>query len=212
MDVAAIRDLLAPYLPVAEVDAVPNYDALLASVATHLELLIRWNQRMNLTAVRSPEEMVTRHFGESLFAARELCSRDSQLALIDVGSGAGFPGLPIKYWAPQLQLTLIESHGKKATFLREVGRALHLTDFTVLNARAESVSLCAPLVTLRAVEHFDQALPSAARLVTPNGTLATLIAEPQLARALSLLPPGTHSTIDLPNSEQRILLTWQAIS
>jgi 16S rRNA (guanine527-N7)-methyltransferase len=203
MDAAAIRDLLAPFLPTAEID-----DGLLVSVETHLELLIRWNQRMNLTAVRSPQEMVTRHFGESLFAARELCSRDRQ-SLIDVGSGAGFPGLPIKYWAPQLQVTLIESHGKKATFLREVGRALHLTDFTVLNVRAESSSLSASLVTLRAVERFDQALPSAARLVAPNGKLAILIGEPQLTSALSLLPPGTHSTIALPNSEQRILLTWQ---
>jgi 16S rRNA (guanine527-N7)-methyltransferase len=203
MEAAALRDLLAPFIPAAELD-----DALLASVNVHLSLLIRWNQRMNLTALRAPEAMVERHFGESLFAARQLLTRDSTQGVIDVGSGAGFPGLPIKYWAPNLQLTLIESHGKKATFLREVGRALSLTGFSVLNARAESISHRASLVTMRAVEHFEQALVAAAGLVAPGGRLALLIGEAQRERALSLLPAGASDTLPLPSSEQRILLTW----
>ena len=211
MEAAALRDLLAPFIPPAELD-----DALLASIGVHLSLLTRWNQRMNLTALRTPEAMVERHFGESLFAARHLCSRDSQHDLFDLGSGAGFPGLPIKYWAPSLRLTLIESHGKKATFLREVGRALNLTGFSVLNARAEALSPTIPppiqragLVTMRAVEHFDQALAAAASLVAPGGRLALLIGESQRERALSLLPAGASSTLSLPSSQQRILLTWQ---
>jgi 16S rRNA (guanine527-N7)-methyltransferase len=205
MEAAALRDLLAPFVPSAELD-----DALLASIGVHLSLLLRWNQRMNLTALRTPEAMVERHFGESLFAARHLCSRDGQHDLFDLGSGAGFPGLPIKYWAPGLQLTLIESHGKKATFLREVGRALNLTGFSVLNARAESISQRATLVTMRAVEHFDQALLAAASLVVPGGRLALLIGEAQRERALSLLPAGTSDTLSLPSSHQRILLTWHS--
>ncbi len=207
MQADTLRDLLAPFIPASELD-----DTLLASVDTHLSLLVRWNQRMNLTALRSPEEMVTRHFGESLFAARQLCSRHSQHSLFDLGSGAGFPGLPIKYWAPHLQLTLIESHGKKATFLREVQRALDLTGVTVLNARAESLSLTtnrSALVTMRAVEKFDQALVAAAALVAPSGRLAILIGEAQRDRALSLLPAGTSASVNLPSSHQRILLTWQ---
>ena len=207
MEAAALRDLLAPFIPPAELD-----DALLASIGVHLSLLTRWNQRINLTALRTPESMVERHFGESLFAARHLCSRDSQHDLFDLGSGAGFPGLPIKYWAPSLQLTLIESHGKKATFLREVGRALNLTGFSVLNARAEALSptIQRPsLVTMRAVERFDQALAAAASLVAPGGRLALLIGESQRERALSLLPAGASSTLSLPSSQQRILLIWQ---
>jgi 16S rRNA (guanine527-N7)-methyltransferase len=204
MQASTLRDLLAPFIPAAELD-----DPLLASVATHLDLLTRWNQRMNLTALRSPEEMVVRHFGESLFAARALFPRDARTDLFDLGSGAGFPGLPIKYWAPQLQLTLIESHGKKSTFLREVGRALQLTGFSVLNARAETISQRAALVTMRAVEKFDQALPAAARLVAPGGRLAVLIGEAQHDHAISLLPPGETSTLGLPSSDQRILLTWR---
>ncbi len=204
MEASALRDLLAPFIPADELD-----DPLLASVSIHLDLLTRWNQRMNLTALRSPEEMVVRHFGESLFAARSLFSRDARQEVFDIGSGAGFPGLPIKYWAPELRITLIESHGKKATFLREVGRALHLTGFSVLNARAESISQRASFVTMRAVEKFDQALAAAARLVAPGGHLAILIGEAQRERALTLLPPGESSTLSLPSSEQRILLTWK---
>lgn len=204
MEASALRDLLAPFIPADELDA-----PLLASVGIHLDLLTRWNQRMNLTALRSPEEMVVRHFGESLFAARSLFARNAVQDVFDLGSGAGFPGLPIKYWAPQLQLTLIESHGKKATFLREVGRALQLTGFSVLTARAESLSQRASFVTMRAVEKFDQALVAASRLVAPGGRLAILIGEAQRERALSLLPPGESSTLSLPSSEQRILLTWK---
>ncbi len=203
MDTAAIRELLAPYLPTAEID-----DPLLASIQVHLDLLLRWNQHMNLTALRTAEEIVPRHFGESLFAAHTLLPRTSTTDVFDVGSGAGFPGLPLKYWAPQLRLTLIEGHGKKATFLREVGRALHLPDYSVLNARAEAVTQSASLVTMRAVEKFEHALTSAAKLVAPGGSLALLIGESQHPRALSLLPEGSHTSLPLPSSDQTILLTW----
>jgi 16S rRNA (guanine527-N7)-methyltransferase len=213
MEPAALRDLLAPFLPAAELD-----DLLIASLQVHLDLLVRWNQHINLTSIRSPEEMVTRHFGESLFAARHLFPRDSEAKVFDLGSGAGFPGLPMKYWSPRLQLTLIESHGKKATFLREVARALQLSGVSVLQLRAESLSLDsspgssqrAALITMRAVEKFDQSLVAATRLVAPGGRLAILIGESQHARALSLLPPGESNVVSLPSSGQRILLTWQA--
>jgi 16S rRNA (guanine527-N7)-methyltransferase len=206
MEASVLRELLAPFVPTSELD-----DALLASIQIHLDLLIRWNQRMNLTALRSPEEMVLRHFGESLYAARHLFPRDSQQDVFDLGSGAGFPGLPMKYWAPQLQLTLIEGHGKKATFLREVGRRLHLPDFTVLNVRAESVSQPASLVTMRAVEKFDQSLAAAVKLLSAGGRLAILIGAAQRERALTILPPGQSTSHDLPSSDQRILLTWSAL-
>jgi len=205
MEVSALRDLLAPFVPPADLD-----DALLASVSVHLDRLVRWNQRMNLTALRLPEEMVIRHFGESLFAARSLLSRDAHHEVFDLGSGAGFPGLPMKYWAPSLQLTLIESHGRKATFLREVGRALQLSGFSVLNVRAESLAKRSRLVTMRAVEKFDRALAVAARLVAPGGRLALLIGEAQRERALSLLPEGESSVFALPSSQQRILLVWNS--
>jgi 16S rRNA (guanine527-N7)-methyltransferase len=206
MDDAALRKLLVSFVPPEELD-----EALLQCVRVHLDLLLLWNQRVNLTSVRAPEAMVQRHFGESLFAARQLLPRDSSLGVCDLGSGAGFPGLPLKYWAAGISLSLIEAHGKKATFLREVCRALpHLRGVTVVNARAETLPAQSnDLVTLRAVERFDSSLASAIRFVAPGGRLALLIGEAQRDHAASLLPEGSVSTISLPTSQQRILLTWK---
>ncbi len=204
MDRTSLRALLSPYLPAEELD-----DALVALVERHLELLLKWNQHMNLTGLRTPEEIVPRHFGESLFAARHLLTREATTTTFDFGSGAGFPGLPLKYWAPGLRLTLIEGHGKKATFLKEVVRATGLQGVTVLNQRGEQVTERAELVTMRAVEKFESAVPIAASLLAPGGRLAILIGEAQREPAMSLLPAGISESVALPGSEQRILLTWR---
>lgn len=94
---------------------------LLEQLKIYLDLLVRWNERTNLSAIREPREIVRRHFGESLFAASFVRGEGT---LLDFGSGAGFPGLPIQLWWPGLVVTLAESQGKKAAFLREVGRSL----------------------------------------------------------------------------------------
>ena len=189
----------------------------LQSISTYIDILLRWNARINLTAIRDPEEIVTRHFGESLFAARYLFPASSSVssvssavkgfAVADVGSGAGFPGLPLKLWAPHLSLTLIESNHKKAAFLREVARALTLTDVNIQNARAETVTATFHVVTLRAVERFDAILPTAAALVAPSGRLALLIGAAQEGQARSTLPHLAWSAAaPVPRSRSRILL------
>jgi len=184
LDAGRIATLLQPFLP----DVSPE---LAGQLHTYLDLLLRWNARMNLTAVRDPEQIVTRHFGESLFAARVL--RDAgafaadETTLADVGSGAGFPGVPIKLFAPSLRLTLIESQNKKATFLREVVRTLGLSHIVVHCGRAENWGGRADVVTLRAVEKFESVLPVAAGLVEPGGILALLIGEAQRPAAAAAL-------------------------
>src|SRR5947209_1896170 len=111
MEKARVAELLRPFL------TSDLSDRQLGSISMYIDILVRWNQRMNLTAVRQPEEMVTRHFGESLFGAQHLFPPGVGASIVlDVGSGAGFPGLPIKIWAPTIRLTLIESNHKKATF------------------------------------------------------------------------------------------------
>lgn len=180
------------------------------NILAYLSLLLRWNARVNLTAVRKPEEIVTRHFGESLFAAR--CLFPAQQAvdehLVDLGSGAGFPGLPIKIWAANLRLTLIESNQKKATFLREVVRKLGLTNVEVFSERAESHPNQADIVTLRAVERFEQALPIALRLLRPPGRLVLMIGEGQVARARDLASSVVwDDPLHIPLSSNRVLLT-----
>ena len=204
MEFAHLLEVLTEYVPSTDLD--PN---LLTAVDSHLMLLERWNQHMNLTAVREREMMIRRHFGESLFAARQLLSRTSASSLIDVGSGAGFPGLPCKYWSPELTLTLIEGHGKKATFLREVCRATKVDRVSVANVRAEAFSGQAELVTMRAVEHFEKIVPMAIRLISPGGQLALLIGESQCEGALALLPGHVASRINIPASESRVLLIWK---
>jgi 16S rRNA (guanine527-N7)-methyltransferase len=225
-------------------------------ISTYIDLLLRWNARVNLTAIRDPEQIVTRHFGESLFAARRLFPQEARVAtaaashpaeqssaaalagehnqqnregqglsraeatlqrdralaseattVADVGSGAGFPGLPFKLWHPNIALTLIESNHKKAAFLREVTRALTLTDINIQTTRAETLHAASfDVVTLRAVESFETILPVAANLVAPSGRLALLIGSAQLGKAQSSLQQFTWSDPEpIPGSNSRIL-------
>jgi len=212
MDAARIAELLAPFVGEANDQRLTTSD--LESISTYIDILLRWNARINLTAIRTPEEIVTRHFGESLFAARHLFPRTpvppvvKGLAVADVGSGAGFPGVPIKLWAPAVKLTLIESNHKKATFLRELARSLTLTDINIQSARAESLPATSyDVVTLRAVERFESVLLIAARLVKPGGRLALLIGSSQASRVHTSLGALSWSDpLPIPSSKSRVLL------
>jgi 16S rRNA (guanine527-N7)-methyltransferase len=205
MDAARIAQLLPPFAP-------PLGDSQLQHISIYIDILLRWNARINLTAVREPEEIVTRHFGESLFAAAHLFPLDSTSSgkpkVVDVGSGAGFPGLPIKIWAPQIHLSLIESNHKKAIFLREITRNLRLTDVDVFAGRAEDFPpASAAVVTLRAVERFAATLPTAAGLVHPAGRIALLVGEGQIASAKEVVPSFPWGEpISVPRSSSRVLL------
>jgi 16S rRNA (guanine527-N7)-methyltransferase len=251
MDVERIVKLLSPFLPS---DAEQFRAREIAPyISTYIDILLRWNARMNLTAIRDPEEIVRRHFGESLFAAQHLfpsgasvgaaalgCpaeqssasglpdlltetapSRRAALqrrvknakdgasapAVADLGSGAGFPGIPIKLWAPQISLTLIESNQKKSIFLREVARTLTLMNVDIQNSRAESLPQASfDVVTVRAVERFDAILPTAAALVAPGGRLALLIGSGQLGQAEEMLAGfDVSESIPIPESRSRVL-------
>lgn len=207
MDAARIAELLAPFLQAPPGPPASLSDAQLGQVSAYLELLLRWNARINLTAVRDAESMVTRHFGESLFAARQLVAAGSGLRAIDLGSGAGFPGLPLKIFAPAVGLTLIESSQKKAAFLKEVVRALALTGVDVFAGRGEDFSSRAELVTLRAVERYERALAVAAGLVASGGRLALLVGAAQAARTPQLLPGLRWAeAVGMPQASARVLL------
>jgi 16S rRNA (guanine527-N7)-methyltransferase len=106
-------------------------------VRTYIELLLRWNTRVSLTTVTGPGEVVRFHFGESLMGIKAAGIETGRLA--DVGSGAGFPGVPIAMAIPSLESVLIESNAKKAAFLSEVIRALRLENVSVYKGRAERV-------------------------------------------------------------------------
>jgi len=213
MDPTAISRLLEPFL------IQPLSPVQLNNISTYIDILLRWNSRINLTAIRDPEEIVTRHFGESLFCARHLAlsarSPHERPTVIDLGSGSGFPGLPIKIFSPKISLTLIESNQKKVAFLREVIRSLSLEDATAFLGRAEDFIPRSPdnIVTLRAVERFSTILPTALRLAGPQGSLALLIGEDQIQSALEL-SPGAHwgYPIPIPLSQHRVILVGMAES
>jgi 16S rRNA (guanine527-N7)-methyltransferase len=172
----------------------------------YLDLLLKWNAKISLTSLRDPEEIVRRHFGESLFASEHL-QLDAASTLIDFGSGAGFPGLPMKILAPHLHVTLIESRQKKVTFLREVIRALGLQHVLVHEGRAEQSQLKSQVVTMRAVEKFESALPIAASLLERQGKLGLLIGAAQSDAARNFLPGWTwDEPVATPASRERILL------
>jgi len=174
-----IAALLAPYVDNA---AVPS--GMYVQLSHYLDLLVKWNARTNLTAIREPEEMVRRHFGEGLFAGVQLGARVSQSAtLLDFGSGAGFPGLPIQLLLPGLRVTLAESQGKKASFLREAVRTLGLTT-EVWAGRVEAMPDFGGMprqfdvVTLRAVDNMEQATVEARRRVKSGGWVLALTTDP----------------------------------
>jgi 16S rRNA (guanine527-N7)-methyltransferase len=247
MDRARIAELLQPFLSPSnlchsEPAQAGEESAVLSAtqlqiISTYIDLLLHWNARINLTAIRNEEEIVTRHFGESLFAAHHLFpvypvppvtsglkdfdsasdspearSPKAEARHADLGSGAGFPGIPIKIWAPNIALTLIESNQKKATFLRELARALTLTNINIQNTRAETLPPSTfDVVTLRAVERLPKVLPVAVTLLAPNGLLALLISSAQLESTRSTLPNLTWGPpIPIPNSQSRVLLVGQA--
>ena len=200
--VEKIGDLLQPFLeaPLPEVAVRPAAGAptaerpraeLLEKLSAYLDLLVRWNARTNLTAVRDPEEMVTRHFGESLFAGRLLARLLGDGGrVLDFGSGAGFPGLPIKLLAPGLHVTLAESQGKKATFLREAQRAVGVDEVWARRVEEMPEARRFEAVTLRAVDKMDVALTAAAVRVAPGGLMVVLTSEP-VGEAVAI--PGARS-------------------
>jgi len=182
-------------------------------VAQHLDLLVKWNAKTNLTAVRAPEEMVTRHFGESFFSAARLLAGEVPQVAFDLGSGAGFPGVPLAIYAPDVRVTLIESQNKKATFLKEAVRTLGLKNVAVHAGRAEDLAgkSRANLVTMRAVEKFADSATLAANLLQPEGRLALLIGAAQAEDARRLLPGLQWADpLAIPGGTTRVLLVGRA--
>lgn len=178
VETASIAHLLQPFIELDETQ--------LRAISAYIDLLLKWNARINLTAIRDPSEIVQRHFGESLFAAKCLLEQQLPQTAIDLGSGAGFPGIPFAMLAPEVHVTLIESRQRKATFLKELIYSLGLKNVKVFGDRAERYPEAADLVMLRAVEKFEQALPMAVRLTKLGGRIVLMIGSGQVESAKKL--------------------------
>jgi 16S rRNA (guanine527-N7)-methyltransferase len=150
---------------------------------TYLDLLLRWNQKISLTAIRTPEECVTRHFGESLYLARWIKLEGK---LLDIGSGAGFPGLALKIAFPALAVTLLEPVAKKRAFLKEVARACQMESVEVRSERLDDfirreLPVAFDYVTVRAVGQLERLVQGAAALLKAGGHLCLWVSVEQAA-------------------------------
>jgi 16S rRNA (guanine527-N7)-methyltransferase len=173
--------------------------------AAYLGLLLRWNARLSLTAIREPAQIIRRHFVECAFAAQRLPA-DIE-SLLDYGSGAGLPGIPFAICRPEIHVTLAEAQGKKASFLREVVRTVG-TESEVYDGRVETMpqGRLFHAVSMRAVEKMQLAIPGA--LARTERYLVLLTTE-RTAPAYREVTPELDwmDPIPLPNSDQMILAT-----
>ena len=155
------------------------------SLLDYVDLLAQWNGAYNLTSVRVPQQMVKHHLLDSLAVAPYVCGD----RLADVGTGAGLPGIPLAVLAPQRQVTLIDSNGKKTRFLREAVRTLGLGNVRIEAARVEDVRGEFDTVTARAFASLGDMLVAAGHLLAPDGILLAL--KGQLQRdEIGALPAG----------------------
>ena len=143
-------------------------------LTVYLDLLLRWNDVVSLTSVRSPKEIVRRHFAESLFAGWMMPPCEN---ILDLGSGAGFPGVPIQLMRPTIEVVLAEANGRKAAFLRELVRELGIRS-RVWARRAEGLQAGSfACVCLRAVDPMHIALAEASRIA---GGVVVVLGSPAL--------------------------------
>jgi 16S rRNA (guanine527-N7)-methyltransferase len=169
---------------------------------TYLELLTRWNQRLSLTAVRDPDQIIHRHFVECAFVAGHLPNDIADL--LDYGSGAGLPGIPIAICRPEISVVLAEAHRKKASFLREVLRVLRV-EAEVYDGRVEAMpERRFDAVTMRAVEAMELAIPLAIERAKRYLVLLTT-ERAHLARGRAFQGLEWLEPISIPNTEQMVL-------
>jgi len=203
LDRVAVLELLAPFDLSLSAETI---DKLLI----YLGLLARWNRKINLTAIEAPEECVTRHFGESFLISKVVQLNGS---LLDIGSGAGFPGLAIKLIAPDLDVILLEPIAKKRAFLKEVTRVCGMSRVEVAGGRLEEFARAQEpqsfdLITIRAVGGMEPLIRKAAGLLKSGSHLCLWLGRQQTREIRDANPDfHWHEPFAIPISRDRCILT-----
>ena len=201
------EDVIKKALREFQLQATPE---IVFAIQRYMAMLLAWNEKVNLTSIRDPVEILYRHFCESMYPAVAIPSLTGRLA--DVGSGAGFPGLALKIARPDLYVFLIESNVKKATFLAEVVRELKLADTRVLVSPYEELGEeIAPvdIVCSRALGEFEKFL-NWARSERVGASQATLWVGGRDLEDIKQVPGWSwKEPIPIPHSLQRFLLVGE---
>jgi 16S rRNA (guanine527-N7)-methyltransferase len=185
----------------------------IAMVREYIRLLLKWNQSISLTTVTDPDEILSRHFGESMFAAKVRPVENCRLA--DVGAGPGFPGLPLKILTPSLKLILIESNKKKCAFLSEVVRTLGLKEVEILSERFEQIrpeTFLMDWITARALGEFKELLRWSAGALRPSGSLLLWLGAEDATRMVTNKDWLWEPAIKIPDSQRRFLLVGRPMA
>ena len=195
-----INEALTPYgvLPAPE---------LTVGIRTFIELLLKWNKAMSLTSVTELEQILAFHFGESLFALPMLPVEKSRLA--DVGSGAGFPGIPLAMARPSLEVTLIEPNAKKFAFLSEVIRQLGLRNVIAFRGRTSDLQSSDEgfeIVTARAVGQFNELIGWAKGKLTSGGKLLLWTGSEDAEKIAGDTRIKWSSPVRIPHTDRRFIL------
>ena len=201
-----INEALKPY------GVLPTVD-LLGGIKTYIELLLKWNKSVSLTTITEPEEILRFHFGESLFALPMLPVEKSRLA--DVGSGAGFPGLPLAMARSSLAVTLIEPNAKKFAFLNEVIRQTGLSNATAVRARTSDLRSSqdrVDAVTARAVGQCEDLLGWANEKLTPGGKLILWVGDQDAKNIVRDTGFQWDTPVLIPHTDHRVILVGNAKS
>ena len=181
--------------------------ALCLAIQKYISVLLRWNEKIALTTITDPPNIVRFHFGESMFGASAVPIKEGRLA--DVGTGAGFPGLPLKLLLPSLDLVLVESNAKKASFLSECARELNLTGFEVNRGRFEDMKSTEHMfdyVTARALGGYSELAEWSRRRLAPSGSLVLWLGERDASETQKSSPFNWRAPVPIPGSDRRVLL------
>jgi 16S rRNA (guanine527-N7)-methyltransferase len=184
----------------------PSSDQIL-KIRQYVLLLLKWNESLSLTSISDPDEIIARHFGESMFLSSVMPVEKGRLA--DLGSGAGFPGLPLKIISPNLHVVLIESNKKKCAFLSEVIRTLDLPNVEVTPKRFEEIRTnrdFADFITARALGDFPRLLKWARTALKPDGHIALWVGGTDTTKIEMTSTWIWRPAIRIPESQRRYLL------
>ena len=200
-----ISDALLPF-------GISPSDDQIHMIREYTSLLLKWNRAISLTAITDPFEIVRRHFGECMYASKILPIENCRL--VDIGTGAGFPGLAIKIACPDTRVTLIESNKKKCAFLNEVVRSLKFADVEIRCDRFEQIrpeSILADVITSRAVGEFKQLLRWSTGALVRRGHLVLWVGVEDSTRIASTQGWTWQPAVHIPDSQRRFILIGRPI-